>query len=292
MHDNGSEQHIERTTHGLLRPGRWFWARALPWSIVLGIALWITYKFVKGVGIGLGLGGTGVPTVLGVLAALALYALSVHLIERRPPDELGLAQLAPELAVGGILSATLFSAVMAVLLATGAYALSGPTATAPWLPVAESFDGAVEELIFRGSIFRLLSSVIGMWGALGLSSGLFGALHVSKPGADLMALLGIIMAGGIPLAALYVLTRRLWASIGYHITWNFTEAYVFGAHISGTGPGASLYQVQLVPGVDPIWSGGVFGPEASVVTVVLGFVLGAALLAVVKRLNVQMRGAG
>jgi hypothetical protein len=24
-----------------------------------------------------------------------------------------------------------------------------------------------------------------MWGALGLSSGLFGALHVSKPGAEL-----------------------------------------------------------------------------------------------------------
>jgi uncharacterized protein len=55
-----------------------------------------------------------------------------------------------------------------------------------------------------------------------------------------MALLGIAMAGGIPLAALYVLTRRLWASIGYHIAWNFTEAYVFGAQVSGSGFGASL----------------------------------------------------
>jgi membrane protease YdiL (CAAX protease family) len=150
----------------------------------------------------------------------------------------------------------------------------------------------VEELIFRGSIFRLFSRVFGAWGALGLSSGLFGALHVSKPGADLMAVLGIITAGGIPLAALYVLTRRLWASIGYHVGWNFTEAYVFGAQVSGSGVGVSLYQVQPVPGVDPLWSGGAFGPEASVVTVVLGFLLGAALLAVVKRLNVQMRGAG
>ena len=70
----------------------------------------------------------------------------------------------------------------------------------------------------------------------------------------------------------------MWASIGYHIGWNFTEAYVFGAHVSGTGPGASLYQVQLIPGVDPIWSGGAFGPEASVVTAVHGFVTSAALL--------------
>jgi len=168
----------------------------------------------------------------------------------------------------------------------------GAAAAVPWLPLADSTEGVVEELIFRGAIFRLLSSVFGMWGALGLSSGLFGALHVSKPGADLMAVLGIILAGGIPLAALYVLTRRLWASIGYHIGWNFTEAYVFGAQVSGSAAGVSLYQVQPVPGVDALWSGGTFGPEASVVTVVLGFLLGAALLAVVKRLNVQMRGAG
>src|SRR5262249_18524992 len=140
--------------------------------------------------------------------------------------ELGLARLAPELAVGGALGAALFSGVIAVLLATGTYALNGPAAATPWLPLVDSAEGLVEELIFRGAIFRLLLSVFGMWGALGLSSGLFGALHVSKPGADVMAVLGIIMAGGIPLAALYVLTRRLWASIGYHIAWNFTEAYV------------------------------------------------------------------
>jgi membrane protease YdiL (CAAX protease family) len=115
------------------------------------------------------------------------------------------------------LGAALFVAVIVVLLATGGYALSGPAATAPWLPLADSAEGAVEELIFRGAIFRLLSSIFGVWWALGLSSGLFGALHVSKPGAELMAVLGIILAGGIPLAALYVLTRRLWASIGYHI---------------------------------------------------------------------------
>jgi hypothetical protein len=48
MHDNGSEQYAKYPSKGLLRPGRFFWARALPWSLVLGIALWIVYKFVKG----------------------------------------------------------------------------------------------------------------------------------------------------------------------------------------------------------------------------------------------------
>jgi uncharacterized protein len=243
-------------------------------------------------GIRLGVGGTGLPTTLGVLAAIALYVLSVHRIERRRADELGLARLAPELAVGSALGAALFSAVMIVLFATGAYSFSGPVGAAPWLPLADSAEAVVEELIFRGAIFRLLSSVLGAWWALGLSSGLFGALHVSKPGADLMAMLGIVLAGGIPLAVLYVLTRPLWASIGYHIGWNFTEAYVFGAHVSGKGPGASLYQVQPVPGVDPIWNGGAFGPEASVVTVALGFLAGAALLAFMNSTLRKSRRAG
>ena len=56
--------------------------------------------------------------MLGVLAALALYVLSVRLIERRTPDELGLAQLAPELAAGIVLGVAPYSAFMVVLPAT------------------------------------------------------------------------------------------------------------------------------------------------------------------------------
>src|SRR5262245_27084801 len=132
MRNNGHEEHPKRPSQGLLRPGR-LWARAVPWSVVFGIALWISYEFVKGVGIDSGLdGSSGVPTLLGVLAAVALYVLSVRLIERRTPDELGLAQLAPELAAGLVLGVALFSAIMVVLLATGAYAMTGPTAQGPW----------------------------------------------------------------------------------------------------------------------------------------------------------------
>jgi uncharacterized protein len=123
MFNDGHEQQAKCPSQGLLRPGRFLWARAVTWGIVFGIVLWIAYRFVKAVGIDSGLdGSSGVPTVLGVLAALALYVLSVRLVERRRPDELGLAQLAPELAAGIVLGVALFSAIMVVLLATGAYA--------------------------------------------------------------------------------------------------------------------------------------------------------------------------
>jgi membrane protease YdiL (CAAX protease family) len=283
MHDSTSDQHNAPQAKGLLRPGRFLWARALPWGVVLGIALWFAYKFSKGVGIGLGLGGTGLPTTLGVLAALAFYVLNVRLVEWRTPDELGVERLAPDLAMGVALGAAFFSVVIAVLLATGAYTLTGPTAAAAWLPLADSLEGTVEELIFRGSIFRLLSGVFGIWWALGLSSASFGAWHLVKPGVEMMAVLGVICAGGIPLAALYMLTGRLWASIGYHVAWNFTEAFVFGAHVSGSDLGPSLYHVRPAAGVDTLWTGGEFGPEASIATVVLGLMVGAALLVLAKR---------
>jgi membrane protease YdiL (CAAX protease family) len=282
MHDDHPQQPIT-SSQGLLRPGRWFWARALPWSIVLGLALWTSYKFVKGVGIDWGLGGSGIPTILGLLAALALYVLSVLVIERRTPDELGVARFAPELAAGFAFGSALFSAIMVVLLATGAYSLTGPTATAPWQPLIASLEGAVEELIFRGANFRLLWMSFGVWWALGLSSTLFGTLHLIQPGADLMGVIGVVFGGGIPMAALHLITHRLWAPIGYHIAWNFTEAYVFGAQVSGARLGPSLYQSRPASDVDPLWSGGAFGPEASAANVVIGFLVGAALLAIAKR---------
>jgi CAAX prenyl protease-like protein len=70
---------------------------------------------------------------------------------------------------------------------------------------------------------------------------LFGAAHLIKPNADLVAVLGITFAGGVPMAALYLLTSRLWASIGYHIAWNFTEAYV-GAGRRSFSNSSSLIQ--------------------------------------------------
>jgi CAAX protease family protein len=281
MHDV-PEQRVRPPSRGLLRPGRYLWARALPWGLVLALVLWGAYKFARGVGIGLGLGGTGIPTASGALAALALYVLGARLIERRKPDELALGRLAPELAAGLVLGAVLFSAMMGALLAAGAYALTGPTSAPPWKALISLPESVVEELIFRGAIFRLLWSAFGVWCALGLSSALFGALHLGNPDADPMAVLGIIL-GAIPLAALYVLTGRLWTSIGYHTAWNFTEGYVFGAQVSGTGLGPSLYQARPVAEVDPLWSGGTFGPEASVATMVLGLLVGAAPLALAKR---------
>jgi hypothetical protein len=119
---------------------------------------------------------------MGMLAAFAVY-VSVPLIEQRLPDELGLAHLARELAAGIAVGAALLSAMMGVPLVTGVYAMSGPTAAAPWQALTGSLEGTGEELIFRGAIFRLLCA-LGVWWARGLSSRYSGRWTSSNPGSD------------------------------------------------------------------------------------------------------------
>jgi membrane protease YdiL (CAAX protease family) len=289
MPDDVSEtQPSEPRSKGILQPGRLLWARALPWGIVFVLVLLVVPELAMHAIRSLGAGGSRphvlLPPALGVLAALALYVLGVRLVERRRPDELALAALGPELAAGLVLGAALFATVMGVLLAIGAYALTGPTIAPVWKALAISLSsGVTEELVFRGVIFRLLWSMLGSWWALGLSSALFGVAHLANPNPDIMAMLGIIFGAGVPLAALYILTGRLWAPIGAHIAWNFTQGYVFGAHVSGIDLGPSLYRAEPVAGVGALWSGGAFGPEAALPTVVLGGLAGAALLALAAR---------
>jgi hypothetical protein len=43
MLNDGHEQQAKGPAQGLLRPGPILWARAVSWSLVFGIVLWIAY---------------------------------------------------------------------------------------------------------------------------------------------------------------------------------------------------------------------------------------------------------
>ncbi|HEY0311072.1 MAG TPA: CPBP family intramembrane glutamic endopeptidase [Allosphingosinicella sp.] len=164
--------------------------------------------------------------------------------------------------------------------AGGWVSIAGQPVTAIWKAVAESIQsGILEELLFRLVVFRLLWRAFGIWAALGLSALLFGALHLMNPNASLFAAVCIAIEAGLMLAAFYILTGRLWVSIGVHAGWNFTQGWVFGAAVSGTSnfAGGPL-SFHPVPGVAPILSGAGFGPEASLAGLAVGTAVGAAAL--------------
>jgi len=168
--------------------------------------------------------------------------------------------------------------VMAVLWVIGVYHFSG------WGTFAGLGSGALfalsaavlEEVVFRGYLFRLLSAAAGTWIAVLLTSALFGAAHAANPGATLFSSFAIAVEAGVILAGAYAMTGRLWMPIGLHLGWNFAESTMWGMSVSGGVITPSLTRGNLSGA--PILTGGEFGPEASIVAIMLCFAVGAILL--------------
>jgi membrane protease YdiL (CAAX protease family) len=216
--------------------------------------------------------------VVSALAIAATYLAASRWIERRRPPELNAAGRAAEFGAGLGIGIGLFSTVMAVLWIMGIYRPLG------WGTLAGLGSGAlialaaalVEEIMFRAYLFRLLSLATGTWAAVVVTSALFGAGHAANPGATLYSSMAIAVEAGVILAGAYAATGRLWMPIGLHMGWNFAEGTLFGESVSGGAVTSSLSRGTL--GGPAILSGGAFGPEASVVAVVLCFAVGVILL--------------
>ncbi len=206
-----------------------------------------------------------------------LYVAYVRVVERRPVTELATAGAAGELLRGFVIGAALFAVTMAILYLAGVAAI---TRGDGWQALAAGLGAAVaaaliEETLMRAIFFRIVEESLGSVIALVASAALFGFLHAFNPDATLVSTVAIALEAGVILAAAYLYTRRLWMAIGLHAAWNFTEGGVFGANVSGRG-GHGLFASYFAG--RPILSGGAFGPEASVVAVVVCLIAGVTLL--------------
>ncbi len=212
------------------------------------------------------------------LVALAAYVAGSKWIERRTPTELDPGKEIPRFFAGLALGIALFAAVMGVLWILGVY---HPAGWGQFSGLAAGLAGAfaagvMEELIFRGLLFRLSSKLVGTWIALAFTSLLFGAAHFGNEGATVWSSLAIAIEAGILLGATYTATRGLGVPIGLHIGWNFCEGSIFGMILSGNvmKPGAVAGSVNG----PAILTGAQFGPEASMVAVILCTAVGVYFL--------------
>ncbi|HXO39935.1 MAG TPA: CPBP family intramembrane glutamic endopeptidase [Thermoanaerobaculia bacterium] len=220
---------------------------------------------------------------LVLIAGVCLvYAAYVRLIERRPVVELALRGAPQAFGKGFVVGAALFSATILELWVIGVYSVVAVFgADALLAPLMSALIAAfVEELLFRGVVFRILEESLGSWLALGLSALVFGVLHAFNPGATWVSTLAIALEAGVLLAAVYMFSRRLWTCIGLHCAWNFAEGGVFGAKVSGSK--ASGLLASRFQGPD-ILTGGSFGPEASVVAVLICLAAGVAFVQLARR---------
>jgi membrane protease YdiL (CAAX protease family) len=265
-----------------LHAGPLRWLRSFGWAVVLFFIFGLAIAAVQLLP-GMAIKGEGALRALATLglcvAAYGLYAGIVRLAEGRCPSELALRPAIAELLIGLLIGVVMLSVVVGLLVGLGLYEVSGPRAASPWGMIRVGISsGFMEELVLRAVVLRLLMRAFGAWPALVFSAALFGALHLTNPNATAMAAIAIAVEAGLMLAAFYMLTGRIWMSVGVHAAWNFAQGWIWGARVSGIGVKQSLYLSSPKAGA-PAWlSGGDFGPEASVLAMVVGTVVAVVVL--------------
>lgn len=203
------------------------------------------------------------------LLSISAYAILVAIFEKRHVIDMDLRRGIPLLIAGLVLAMILFASVYAVFFGLKVASWKGFGATTFLLSMAGMavISGICEEVLFRGGIYRIMEDMFGSAIALAFSGLFFGLVHLGNPHASLLAGIAIAVEAGILLGAAYAATRNLWFPIGIHIGWNFSEGGIFGASVSGYPAGRGLFNIPLS---GPDWlTGGGFGPEASVVPLVL-----------------------
>ena len=216
------------------------------------------------------------------------YWTYVRYVEKRNMTELGSQGAPQELGLGALIGFGLFSLVIVILWLLGFYRVNGFNLI--WLSFLGALFGAfvsgfVQELIFRAVIYRITEAWLGTWWAVAISAIVFGLIHLTSAGATLYSALAVALQAGVLLAAAYALTHRLWMALGIHMAWDFANDGIFGVGLAGQ-TGQSLHGVLQASLKGPdLFTGGVFGVETSIISVIILSIAGILLL----RAAYQMR---
>ena len=119
-----------------------------------------------------------------------------------------------------------------------------------------------EELMMRGYAFQILLASCGTWTTIVPVGVVFALLHGGNPDATWFSVTNT--AGfGILFGYAFLRSRDIWLPIGLHFGWNFTLP-LFGVNVSGLRMRMTGH--EMVWSAGKLWSGGDYGPEASILT--------------------------
>ncbi|MFJ3821739.1 CPBP family intramembrane glutamic endopeptidase [Streptomyces nodosus] len=208
--------------------------------------------------------------LLTAVLALPVYGWVVRRTEHRPSTEVAREGAAAAIGRGVLIGVALFGAVIANIAFLGYYTVDGLGSPSGAVGLFGFMAAAAvtEELLFRGVLFRIIEERTGTWIALTLTGVLFGLAHLLNPNASVWGAIAIAVEAGGMLAAAYAATRNLWVPIGLHFGWNFAASAIFSTEVSGNDTAQGLLNATT-SGPVPI-TGGDFGPEGSLYSVLFG----------------------
>lgn len=125
-------------------------------------------------------------------------------------------------------------------------------------------QGGTEEVATRGWLLTRIAARTNLPLAIGISSSLFGILHLGNSGVTFLSVLNIVL-DGVLAGLLFIYTDSIWLVAAQHGTWNYVQGNLLGFQVSGTGADASIFSFTMGPGPDWL-TGGAFGAEGSIIT--------------------------
>ena len=247
----------------------------LAWGcyLVLGVLAFLIIPGVVGYVLLLNIPAYAAVPLSTIAAVATLYAFKKYLgwyVENG--EGLSFGGKARMMGIGWAVSAVNFLAIIVCLFLCGYYRIVtvefDVASQLSWLSLF-LLVGVVEEVIFRGILFRLITDKWNIAVGLTTSSLLFGLAHLGNPGATLWAALAIALASGWLFGMAYAYHQTIWVPIGMHWAWNYLEGGIFGCSVSGTPLDYRPLITPRISGTD-LLSGGAFGPEASIICVAIG----------------------
>jgi uncharacterized protein len=134
------------------------------------------------------------------------------------------------------------------------------TAAAGW-GLAFLLSGLAEEFLFRGYAQFTLTTGMGFWPSGFLLSGLFGLVHATNGGENVLGDVSVV-SFGLLLCLFLRRTGNLWCAVGFHLGYDWGQTFLYGVPNSGLLPSQSFLNASLS---GPRWlTGGTVGPEASI----------------------------
>jgi len=207
-------------------------------------------------------------------SALALVVLVwVRLVERRPLAAIGLggAHRARTFFGGLLVGVAMVTAIVAGICLAGGLHIVGlglpdqsliSLASIATLLVCFAVQSSVEELLFRGWMLSALAAKFRVVWAVLISSLVFTGLHFD-PRANWLFFLNVFLFAAFA-CSWVIRTGNVWGVMGWHGGWNWLLAVGFALRVTALDAHQPALLVKLTPVGSDYLTGGIVGPEGSI----------------------------
>lgn len=201
----------------------------------------------------------------------ASYYFLFKYYEKREISEFSIKFMLKESLVGFFGGGILISFIILILFLLGYYKIiAANDFSIFFLPLLTlAMAALMEEILYRGIIYRILEKWLGTKVALIIPSLIFGFTHVTNENATIIGVLGAII-GGLLASIMFTYTKRLWVPFTFHFGWNFAQL-IYGSNVSGMDEFGVLFNSQLEG--PQLLIGSKFGIEDSIFSLIFTGIL-------------------